>query len=254
MSIDVTRLDPPPKRLGSCGACPYRESGTSAICSACAQRSLVPLADLAARCQVCDLELGLDKICGNPLCSWTDRQFEWNFSMSSRAGVLKQIVSAYKFQGARGWSLILGRLVVGFLDENASTFREFDVILPTPAYIGPGAERSWDHAREVVTAAHSAAAGLWPFEPEQVLSRTSLVPKFTGRKWSERFELAKQLRESLRVLRPDLVRGKRVLVYDDIFTEGLTLNEVARALRHVGATSVCGITLMRQPWTSRSPS
>ena len=39
-----------------------------------------------------------------------------------------------------------------------------------------------------------------------------------------------------------------VLVYDDVFTDGLTLNEVARALRRVGANAVCGVTLCRQPY------
>jgi predicted amidophosphoribosyltransferase len=38
-------------------------------------------------------------------------------------------------------------------------------------------------------------------------------------------------------------------VYDDIFTDGQTLNEVARALRYSGrAKLVSGITLARQPW------
>ena len=34
---------------------------------------------------------------------------------------------------------------------------------------------------------------------------------------------------------PRTSSGKRVLVYDDVFTDGLTLNEVARALRLAGA-------------------
>ena len=44
------------------------------------------------------------------------------------------------------------------------------------------------------------------------------------------------------------VQGKHVLVYDDVFTDGLTLNEVARALRRAGADEVCGVTLCRQPY------
>jgi predicted amidophosphoribosyltransferase len=33
-----------------------------------------------------------------------------------------------------------------------------------------------------------------------------------------------------------------------VFTDGLTLNEVARALRRAGAAAVCGVTLCRQPF------
>jgi len=38
------------------------------------------------------------------------------------------------------------------------------------------------------------------------------------------------------------------------FTEGLTICEVARALRRSGAKEVCEVVLARQPWTGRSDS
>jgi len=38
-------------------------------------------------------------------------------------------------------------------------------------------------------------------------------------------------------------------VYDHVYTDGRTLDEVARALRGQGhAGAVCGVTLCRQPW------
>jgi predicted amidophosphoribosyltransferase len=47
----------------------------------------------------------------------------------------------------------------------------------------------------------------------------------------------------------------RILVYDDVFTTGLTLNEVARALRvEGGASAVCGVSLARAVYRgSRAP-
>jgi hypothetical protein len=39
-----------------------------------------------------------------------------------------------------------------------------------------------------------------------------------------------------------------IVVYDDVFTDGFTLREVARCLIRVGdATVVCSVTLTRQP-------
>jgi predicted amidophosphoribosyltransferase len=58
-----------------------------------------------------------------------------------------------------------------------------------------------------------------------------------------------KIRRALRIPNPSLTRGKRILVVDDVFTEGLNLNEVARALRKDGgAKEVCGLTLARQGW------
>ncbi len=44
--------------------------------------------------------------------------------------------------------------------------------------------------------------------------------------------------------------GRRVLVIDDVFTEGSTLREVARAMVRAGADEVAGLALARQPWQS----
>jgi competence protein ComFC len=56
------------------------------------------------------------------------------------------------------------------------------------------------------------------------------------------------LRQSLRVPDPGAVAGCRILVIDDVFTEGSTLREVARALLLSGAHEVAGLALARQPW------
>ena len=57
------------------------------------------------------------------------------------------------------------------------------------------------------------------------------------------------LRRALRVVAPRQVAGARILVVDDVFTEGSTLREVARTLLMVGAEEVAGLVLARQPWT-----
>ncbi len=48
---------------------------------------------------------------------------------------------------------------------------------------------------------------------------------------------------------PSRVRGKAILVYDDVFTDGLLLNTFAKRLRQAGASTVCQVTLARQPWS-----
>lgn len=44
---------------------------------------------------------------------------------------------------------------------------------------------------------------------------------------------------------------KSMLVYDDIFTNGLVVNEVARVLKLAGAAEVAVVTLAREPWGHR---
>ena len=41
------------------------------------------------------------------------------------------------------------------------------------------------------------------------------------------------------------IKGKNILLVDDVFTSGATLNECARTLKKYGATQVCVLTLAR---------
>jgi ComF family protein len=55
----------------------------------------------------------------------------------------------------------------------------------------------------------------------------------------------KNLRWAFTVLRPAELIGKRVLLVDDVFTTGTTVNECAKTLRKAGSSDVYVITLAR---------
>jgi hypothetical protein len=79
--------------------------------------------------------------------------------------------------------------------------------------------------------------------------KTGPTPPMVGNGYQDRQRIAEgPLRGALEVTRPEDLEGKYILVYDDVFTDGPTLNEIARALRGAGATDVCGITLCPQPF------
>lgn len=235
--------------FGQCRRCLFNESGPVELCFACARRTMEPLA--TRRCPVCDRPYAPDEsVCRNALCKRDDRWFPWNAAISMRTGQLKTAINRYKYQARWGWSLIFGRVVAGFLEEQAGLFREFDVIAASPTYVGPGG-RSFDHTRMVLerAAAEVPPGTGWPFDlgGEPIIMKTGPTPPMVGNSYQERRQIAEgPLRAALRVTRD--VRGKRVLVYDDVFTDGLTLNEVARALRLAAAAEVCGVTLCRQPY------
>lgn len=55
----------------------------------------------------------------------------------------------------------------------------------------------------------------------------------------------KNLRRAFAVPNPDRLAGKKVLLVDDVFTTGTTVNECAKALRRAGTGDVFVVTLAR---------
>ena len=206
------------------------------------------------RCSTCDLPLTEGEQCANPICNWDNRYFTWNYAAAMRSGVLERAINAYKYDSRRGWAQIFARVLVGFLDEEEAVFEPFDLIVASPTYVGEGG-RDWDHARDVIKEANDLAEGAWPFdvnEPPAII-KAAATERLTGKTWKQRRDIAiGPLREALQVPDANRTRGKHILVYDDVFTDGQTLNEVARCLKLAGeANSVSGVTLARQPYRAR---
>jgi predicted amidophosphoribosyltransferase len=202
----------------------------------------------------CDLALKDDGQCGNRICSWPvqRRYFEWNYAIAMRSGILETAINAFKYQNKWGWKNIFGRVLVGFLDDEAPTFNQFDLIVASPTFVDPDGPRKYDHTRDVIDAADDEAEGRWPFDSgyPPAIVKTAVTPPLVGRTWQQRREIAEgELRDSLRVPNRRRTEGQAILVYDDVFTDGFTLREVARCLREEGgAAMVCGLSLTRQPF------
>jgi predicted amidophosphoribosyltransferase len=191
-----------------------------------------------------------DGTCANRICNWpvSARYFEAVWAISMRTGQMKHAITRYKYGGKWGWAAIFGRILVGFLNDRAEEFRDFDYITPSPTYVHADEGRPWDHTRRIVEAAQIVEPIRWPFAYDLIV-KTAPTPRFVDHGWQGRRAIAEgDLRASLSVPDPKAVKGKSILVFDDVFTEGFTIREVARALIEAGAESVCEIVLAREPW------
>jgi predicted amidophosphoribosyltransferase len=195
--------------------------------------------------------------CPNYVCGWPTRCFDKNYAIAVRSGDIEQAINAYKYKSLKGWAQIFGRVLVGYLDNSADAFTHFDLIIATPTYTSDcGNSRTWDHIQLVLNRAHEVAEARWPFyvSDSPVIVKLCATTPLVGNGWKKRREIAEgELRNSLSVPSPNLVAGKNILVFDDVFTDGFTLREVARSLIvDGGAIAVSGITLVRQPLRART--
>lgn len=244
----MPRPDDAPERagFGNCPECAYVSTGTASICFACASETIEQLSE--DRCVTCDGRLTEQKECGNLLCNRPAEQRGWEYiyAISMRSGELEQVIDRYKYGHVKGWAWIFGRVLVGYL-ESSIFLGAWDLIIPMPTYVGDDG-RDFDHIDLIVKRALLEAPEL-PIRRD-VMRKTKPTPRLVEQPgFQARAQVAERyFGSALEVIDPDAIAGKRVLIFDDVFTSGLTLREVARKLIEAGATHVAGVVLARQPF------
>lgn len=186
--------------------------------------------------------------CPNRWCRRGDRWWSVVFPVAAHRLGLRDAVVRYKYHGEYQLSGPLAAAIHRYLTRNACWFEEFDVLTGVPAYTGKGARRDWDPVGRILGELITGLGPGWDIDPGLVVKKRE-TPRMQGLSWSERQRVAAgPLRAALSVPDPRAVAGARVLVFDDVLTEGSTLREVARALRGAGAVEVAGVVLARPPW------
>ncbi|UCE63949.1 MAG: ComF family protein [Nitrospirota bacterium] len=114
-----------------------------------------------------------------------------------------------------------------------------DVILPVPLHPTRLREREYNQSL-LLAFPLSTQLGL-PISYSTLVRIRPTTPQTSLR----RKDRIKNLRRSFVVTQPTILRDKSILLVDDVFTTGTTVNECAKALRKAGVSHVYVVTLAR---------
>ena len=117
--------------------------------------------------------------------------------------------------------------------------READLIVPVPLHLRRLIKRRYNQS-----ALLARRLGRLSGKPVAVaaLKRTRATPSQGGLGRGAR---KRNVKGAFAVVRPEMVRGKRVLLIDDVLTTGATVAECARVLKGAGARAVDILTVAR---------
>jgi predicted amidophosphoribosyltransferase len=234
----------------SCHGCGNFRDGPARTCLACASHELTRPGKDA--CAVCSQRLDAGGTCPNQLCRTSRRRISKIHAIGYHTGALRRVINSYKYDGTRSWSVVLGRLLLAWLDENIAADPP-GLLVANPGYSGPGGD-DFGHAEAVLAAAAIADGGKrWPFDttsPAAIVKTRSTLKSADAQAWSKR-ATGNELGSALRVPDPARTAGQYVLVFDDVCTTGTQLDAVAGCLLDQGgAARVEGVVLARAAWKS----
>ena len=224
----------------SCAYCnsPVRDSGIPFFCASC-------WADFSS------IDGPVCPRCGNPFespetllhspdhpclaCRKTPPTFDQALSIGYFEGPLREAVHQFKYRPCRA----LGRPLALWMAGNIRPVSEIDCIIPVPLHISRLRQRGFNQA---LILAHALSRIFFlplsfdnlmrvrPTRPQVELSGAERIRNVAG---------------AFALRGPDELRDGDVLLVDDVFTTGATMNECAMVLKDAGASRVTALTIAR---------
>jgi ComF family protein len=153
-------------------------------------------------------------------------------------GVLREQLHQFKYARAL-WlkhdltDLLFGCLMAQFTPENV------DVVVPVPLHPVRLRERSYNQAALLSQALAQRMGRRFDARSLARIRKTDSQTQFDAA------HRRMNILGAFDVVRPEWVRGRCVLLIDDVMTTGATLNECARVLKKAGVRTVWGLTVAR---------
>ena len=188
--------------------------------------------------------------CSLPFAGQMDVQFEcgycqdipFHFSRAVAAcraeGVVRDCIHRLKYNRELYYAPVLANWLIEAARENID-WREIDAVVPVPLHPRKKREREFNQAELLATALHKTFGVVVDQKNlrrvKDTISQTTLSAE----------ERRCNLQKAFAVRRADAFKGKRLVILDDVFTTGATMNACAKALCESGAVNVTALAVAR---------
>ncbi|HVP55232.1 MAG TPA: ComF family protein [Candidatus Eisenbacteria bacterium] len=173
-------------------------------------------------------------------CREFEPAFDRAVSFGEYAGELRGLIHLLKYDRVLPAAPVLGGLLAEAITQLQLATDTSPLLVPVPLHASKRRERGFNQAELIV---RSAAKRLpQSMEIAAALQRKRLTHSQVGLSREERIA---NMRDAFRVIAPERVKGRTVIVVDDVMTTGTTVSECARVLKEAGAERVWAATVAR---------
>jgi len=187
------------------------------------------------------------KRCGKS-CSYEDRicescrvktcYFDASYSVCIYEGVIRECIHNFKYNGRFSLERFFKNLLIEFAEKYIDMCR-YNWLIPVPLHRIRHRERTFNQS--AILASYLSKRFNIPVLKNNLLRTRLGKPQVTLPK-NKRL---KDINNSFKIKRPLLIKDKSVLLIDDVFTTGATVNECSKILKKAGANLVEVLTLAR---------
>jgi len=172
-----------------------------------------------------------------PDCLKARPPFSLHRSASKYEEKVKDIILLFKYHHFKVLGEELARFAYQVLKEEEGLWQKVDALIPVPLHPKRRRQRGFNQAlviAEELEKIRGIKVG------RGILLKIKNVPAQTSLEAEDR---EKNVIGAFRVAQEDQIKGKRLLLIDDVYTTGATIRECSRVLKKAGAKEVKAITL-----------
>ena len=152
--------------------------------------------------------------------------------------VIKNLIHYFKYQSFENLAPILGKIIINYI-ENCKLRIENFIIVPIPLHHRRERERGFNQAKllaEIITKKFN-------LELKDCLKRIKNTKPQSQLKNSEKRQ--SNVSRCFSAVNPNLIKGKNIILIDDVFTSGATMNEAIKILKANGAKQIIALVLAK---------
>jgi len=149
-----------------------------------------------------------------------------------------EAISRFKFGGVARLARPLGAMMAGYGDPEFP-FSDIDLVIPVPLHPRRLRERGFNQSLLLARQVSKRRAVPLNFTALHRIRQTQPQTQLSGP------ERRKNVHGAFRVKTPAAVAGRKILLIDDVFTTGATIQECTESLLDAGAREVHAFTLAR---------
>lgn len=212
------------------------------LCPDCLDGCQLPHSPMCSRCGLMfTSRSGDDHRCSD--CLSRSGYYRIARAVGIHQGGLINLIHQLKYQGRLALVPPMGRMLRDTFQQYWHA-RRVDLVVPIPLHPQRLRRRGFNQAALLLRAWQQATpdAAPAPGGREDILVRVRRTPPQTGLKRRQRRQ---NIRGAFRVIDREGLQGQRLLLLDDVFTTGATVEEAARMLLAAGAAAVDVLTFAR---------
>lgn len=195
-----------------------------------------------------------NKICKNELCNRCknkikkyeiniiikpqNRYFEELISIFKYEGIIREKIIQYKF-GDRAYMNNTFAKIILKNEKICGLLKKYDIIIPVPIHKKRKAQRGYNQT-QLIANKISKCLNIKLCNNVLVKNKNTIAQSKLNKK-----KRVQNIKGAFKILNSEKIKGKDILLLDDIYTTGSTANECSKILKKAGAKTVGVLTIAK---------